>query len=312
MSAPHIQTAFPQRFPTESSLARMPFTNPTLDRRMSEPVLGAGRPTYAQPPPSQHDTFAYSTASSATIVQSSPLSPRPSSSYSSYGAYTEHQRDSSGASIGSAGLSDPYANPIAAWGSGLKQTDLEADAHLASSPLSPLYAGSAASSDVSVTGLPSPPAQMHPSPSKNNAAVPSGGGAKSQQGVPNQASAGSTPRPGGNSSKTYSFVSLPGNAVKKRPRRRYDEIERLYQCRYVSHPTVILASRAKPRILFAYLPHPTSFRVFILISSIDGVRAFLFAFLPGRYVSQRSGDGLLNRARFPPTVGLIVQRRTAP
>ncbi|KAI8985749.1 hypothetical protein BD414DRAFT_417009, partial [Trametes punicea] len=38
-----------------------------------------------------------------------------------------------------------------------------------------------------------------------------------------------TPRSSGNS-KTYSFVSLPGNAVKKRPRRRYDEIERLYQC----------------------------------------------------------------------------------
>ncbi|CAK5267684.1 unnamed protein product, partial [Mycena citricolor] len=32
------------------------------------------------------------------------------------------------------------------------------------------------------------------------------------------------------SSKTYSFVALPGNAVRKRPRRRYDEIERLYQC----------------------------------------------------------------------------------
>ncbi|KAF9047134.1 hypothetical protein BDZ89DRAFT_890121, partial [Hymenopellis radicata] len=31
-------------------------------------------------------------------------------------------------------------------------------------------------------------------------------------------------------SKRYSFVALPGNAVKKRPRRRYDEIERLYQC----------------------------------------------------------------------------------
>ncbi|PPQ78398.1 hypothetical protein CVT25_011621 [Psilocybe cyanescens] len=30
--------------------------------------------------------------------------------------------------------------------------------------------------------------------------------------------------------KTYSFVALPGNAVKKRPRRRYDEIERLYLC----------------------------------------------------------------------------------
>ncbi|KAJ6581537.1 hypothetical protein B0H19DRAFT_1061085 [Mycena capillaripes] len=30
--------------------------------------------------------------------------------------------------------------------------------------------------------------------------------------------------------KTYSFVALPGNAVRKRPRRRYDEIERLYHC----------------------------------------------------------------------------------
>lgn len=30
--------------------------------------------------------------------------------------------------------------------------------------------------------------------------------------------------------RTYAFVALPGNAVKKRPRRRYDEIERLYQC----------------------------------------------------------------------------------
>ena len=33
-------------------------------------------------------------------------------------------------------------------------------------------------------------------------------------------------------SKTYSFVSLPGNTVRKRPRRRYDEIERLYQCSF--------------------------------------------------------------------------------
>ncbi|KZS90776.1 hypothetical protein SISNIDRAFT_398736, partial [Sistotremastrum niveocremeum HHB9708] len=33
-------------------------------------------------------------------------------------------------------------------------------------------------------------------------------------------------------SKTYSFVPLPGNALKKRPRRRYDEIERLYNCQW--------------------------------------------------------------------------------
>ncbi|KAK7686285.1 hypothetical protein QCA50_010509 [Cerrena zonata] len=36
----------------------------------------------------------------------------------------------------------------------------------------------------------------------------------------------------GKDKKTYSFVSLPGNAVKKRPRRRYDEIDRLYQCNF--------------------------------------------------------------------------------
>lgn len=40
------------------------------------------------------------------------------------------------------------------------------------------------------------------------------------------------PRSPNASSKTYAFVSLAGNAVKKRPRRRYDEIERLYQCSY--------------------------------------------------------------------------------
>ncbi|GJJ10995.1 hypothetical protein Clacol_005224 [Clathrus columnatus] len=43
-------------------------------------------------------------------------------------------------------------------------------------------------------------------------------------------SASGQPSSPNNSSKTYSFVSLPGNAVRKRPRRRYDEIERLYAC----------------------------------------------------------------------------------
>lgn len=38
--------------------------------------------------------------------------------------------------------------------------------------------------------------------------------------------------PSSPSSRTYSFVALPGNAVKKRPRQRYDEIERLYQCSF--------------------------------------------------------------------------------
>jgi transcription factor CON7 len=38
--------------------------------------------------------------------------------------------------------------------------------------------------------------------------------------------------PGGESSSDtrYSCIALPGNAVKKRPRRRYNELERIYQC----------------------------------------------------------------------------------
>ncbi|KAI0364715.1 hypothetical protein BV20DRAFT_902457, partial [Pilatotrama ljubarskyi] len=191
---------------------------------MSEPVLGAGRQAYAQPPPpAHHDTFAYSAASSATMIQPSPLSPRPSSSYSSYGPYPGHERDNSGASIGSAGVTDAYPHAAPTWGTGIKHADLEQEGPLASSPLSPLYAASAASgSDVSATGLPSPPLQSRPSPSRPPAQLTAR--------PPQPHSIGtSTPRTAGNG-KTYSFVSLPGNAVKKRPRRRYDEIERLYQC----------------------------------------------------------------------------------
>lgn len=43
-------------------------------------------------------------------------------------------------------------------------------------------------------------------------------------------SAHSAPDDAADSRRQYSFVALPGNTIKKRPRRRYDEIERLYQC----------------------------------------------------------------------------------
>ena len=56
-------------------------------------------------------------------------------------------------------------------------------------------------------------------------ALPSGNSGKHNNG--NSNSNGGDP-----SSKTYSFVSLPGNTVRKRPRRRYDEIERLYACAF--------------------------------------------------------------------------------
>jgi hypothetical protein len=35
------------------------------------------------------------------------------------------------------------------------------------------------------------------------------------------------------SDKIYSFVAIPGTNQKKRPRRRYDEIERLYHCNFL-------------------------------------------------------------------------------
>ncbi|KAL6307267.1 hypothetical protein BKA93DRAFT_707368, partial [Sparassis latifolia] len=80
-------------------------------------------------------------------------------------------------------------------------------------PVSPVYAGSVSGSDVSGTGVPSPPR---------------GSPRKIPQGAPVRSGSAASGRTG--NSKTYSFVALPGNAVKKRPRRRYDEIERLYQC----------------------------------------------------------------------------------
>lgn len=38
--------------------------------------------------------------------------------------------------------------------------------------------------------------------------------------------------PGQQQQKTFAFIALPGNQVRKRPRRRYDEIERLYACNW--------------------------------------------------------------------------------
>jgi hypothetical protein len=38
---------------------------------------------------------------------------------------------------------------------------------------------------------------------------------------------------GPDESRIYSFVPLPGSPIKKRPRRRYDEIERLYKCSFM-------------------------------------------------------------------------------
>jgi len=56
--------------------------------------------------------------------------------------------------------------------------------------------------------------------------------ASSSRSVAQQASEDehNTAHPDPSVSKTYSFVSLPGNAVRKRPRRRFDELEHIYHC----------------------------------------------------------------------------------
>ncbi|KAI0676086.1 hypothetical protein C8Q78DRAFT_1008009 [Trametes maxima] len=257
------QNAFPPRYTNEQEPPRFPFPTQTLDRRMSEPVLGAGRQAYAQlPPPAPHDTFAYSAASSTTVIQPSPVSPRPSSSYS-YGSYPGHERDNSGASIGSGGAPDAY--PSSAWGAGIKHADLDQETALASSPLSPLYAASAASgSDASATGLPSPPIQSRPSPSRQMAQL-------SGRTMPAPPTSSNTPRVAGNS-KTYSFVSLPGNAVKKRPRRRYDEIERLYQCRCAPFFASVSTSRR------ATSCYPCPIPRFVRFPPLNHIPSYLHAF----------------------------------
>ena len=119
-------------------------------------------------------------------------------------------------------------NLAVSWGSGVKQADFEAHAHLTKSLPSPSYTGSATSSDVSARGLASPPVQVHTSLSKTNAAIALGGGAKPHHGAPGEASAPSIAS--GASGNRIHF--LPGVPMKKWPRRRFNEIERFNHCRY--------------------------------------------------------------------------------
>ena len=50
------------------------------------------------------------------------------------------------------------------------------------------------------------------------------------------------PRLGRKNGEIYSFVPLNVHPAKKQPRRRYDEIKRLYQCRYVPFLSICLFS----------------------------------------------------------------------
>lgn len=99
-------------------------------------------------------------------------------------------------------------------------------------PISPLQPNFTGSLESPTSGLFSPGAESYygPSPPNTGTSTSSAPVMSSIHHRSSQMSHDGEKSPRDPSSKTYSFVALPGNAVKKRPRRRYDEIERLYHC----------------------------------------------------------------------------------
>lgn len=196
-----------------------PQPNPILDRRMSEPIIRSlyqqHHPDFSNYPSSQTD----SPSTATTVVPPTPhsVSPRPtSSSYvSSYlqsSLVSHHQRINSVTSIGP-GSNQSSADSWLPLKHAHQQASEQDDAALGGSPS---FSASAPGSDTAIQGIAIGISSPSLRDSNSTEDLTAGNG---------------TPRGGKNDKKTYSFVSLPGNAVKKRPRRRYDEIERLYQCK---------------------------------------------------------------------------------
>ncbi|KAJ7091363.1 Zn finger family DNA binding protein [Mycena belliarum] len=220
LSAPHSTDRFPvssfpagsrqdplsDRTPRYGTLPRISTSN-VLEhqRRLSEPAL----PYMAQPAPAsgaQNRAHQYSFPTyDATSPHSpeSPFLPRV-------------------ASLGA--LRHDY-QPHPDWKQEPDEHRHHADPALGDvSPFQPSFSGSLASSpplqyavrSEDNTYGPSPPGTGTSSSSTTPAALPAQRSGKDS--------------PDSSNKKTYSFVALPGNAVRKRPRRRYDEIDRLYQC----------------------------------------------------------------------------------
>ncbi|KAF9525323.1 hypothetical protein CPB83DRAFT_772202 [Crepidotus variabilis] len=224
-------------------------------RRMSEPAALSGPALYATPSVGQHS----SSSGSRYIHNDTPfafdphvLPPRPSSLYPGHlhrGASTGSLRDlrhhhSEYHPHSSQRQSEwKPESQLSAFQQNL--TDNRADGFDEPiSPLQPNFSGVLTGSPTS--GMPYSPGSEHP----YGPSPPGTGTSTSSSIAPLSAGPGmpcspslsinqhlhrslSNPNVGTDPSidrKTYSFVALPGNAVKKRPRRRYDEIERLYQC----------------------------------------------------------------------------------
>lgn len=215
LSAPHDHPNFAHQ-PYSSRYDRTTYPDassaPALDRRMSEPALISGNhPAAYRVPPLIEQPNRYPTQ----YAPSSNYSPTDINYHSSSRPYGHSRNDSAGSGYGGEYRSQ--------WSSDVKQEEAYSEiAPLISSNYSPRPStastgagGASPHHEYSISAA---------SPASANSVSPAS---------PTLSAAGDYhPHPSSpsQSSKTYAFVSLPGTTIRKRPRRRYDEIERLYHC----------------------------------------------------------------------------------
>lgn len=228
-SAPHHQHHFPTsassysppdmvRYPITSNLSSRgtdKYAHALLDqRRMSEPAMYGSA------------LGGYSTSSSADLASGryQQLQHHYTSSQSSprlYANYASSLQRTLSAGSGRDQLSGSPWNdkdhPLHCY----DPVDLEEPI----SPLNPNFSGGEGSPTMGFLGMPYGTLSEDYGPSP-----PGTGTSTSSNGARRFVDASCSSSDG----KQYSFVALPGNAVKKRPRRRYDEIERLYRCSWPS------------------------------------------------------------------------------
>jgi len=229
-SAPHHQDHFPASATSPPDMGRYPilsnlssrgtdkYAHALLDqRRMSEPAMFGSA------------IGGYPTNSSTDLASAryQQLQHQYTPSYTSprlYGSYTPSlQRTLSTGSVRDHLSRSPWRDQDQIPLHSYESSELEEPI----SPLNPNFSGGEGSPTMGFLGMP------YGALSDDYGPSPPGTGTSTSSNAPGirrfvDASGSNT------DNKQYSFVALPGNAVKKRPRRRYDEIERLYQCSWPS------------------------------------------------------------------------------
>ncbi|PBK72444.1 hypothetical protein ARMSODRAFT_1016407 [Armillaria solidipes] len=206
------------RYPHRSSISsRYPTYPPNyLDqRRMSEPAVHY---------PVETEGFRY-----AENTQSSGHAPPRAAGYLQRGASLRDLRQQYQS------MDYPPCQPVSPGSSWRSAEDSFRPTEEPISPYQPNFSGSNASPTAGISYPQGNEDHYGPSPpgtgTSTSSAPPARTSTHTELVIPPQGVHHSPTSPhDSDASKRYSFVALAGNAVKKRPRRRYDEIERLYQC----------------------------------------------------------------------------------